>query len=176
MQFDFRTRKITIPLAIVAASFLAGCGVNKFEKEVETETVAVKLSREVQNGDYDLVTTEELKKLLDEKKSMVLVDAMPADSFNKEHIAGAKQFLFPKTELDEWKTSETAEKSKDDYEKLLGDNKDALIVVYCGFVKCARSHNAALWARRLGFQNVKRYAGGIYAWKGAKHKTESSKK
>ncbi|MGD8392295.1 MAG: rhodanese-like domain-containing protein, partial [Desulfobacterales bacterium] len=32
---------------------------NKFEKEVEKETGAVKLVREVQHGGYNVVTTEE---------------------------------------------------------------------------------------------------------------------
>jgi 3-mercaptopyruvate sulfurtransferase SseA len=59
------------------------------------------------------------------------------------------------------------------YETLLGDDKDALIVVYCGFVKCARSHNAAIFAQQLGYTNVKRYAGGIYAWKGSGLPVES---
>ena len=54
----------------------------------------------------------------------------------------------------------------EDYEALLGADKDKLVVVYCGFTACGRSHNAALWARRKGYKNVKRYPGGIYAWKG----------
>jgi thiosulfate/3-mercaptopyruvate sulfurtransferase len=41
---------------------------NKFEKEVEKETGAVKLVREVQRGGYDVVTTEELKKWIDSGK------------------------------------------------------------------------------------------------------------
>ena len=61
-------------------------------------------------------------------------------------------------------------KSLEDYEKLLGEDKDRLIVAYCGFVKCARSHNAAAFARELGYTDVKRFPGGIYAWKGAGHK------
>ena len=96
---------------------MSGCGVNKFEKEVATETVAVKLSREVVNGEYELVTTKELKKLLDDKTPMILIDGMPEESFHKEHIAGAKQFLFPKTVMDEWKTADTADQSEEDYEK-----------------------------------------------------------
>jgi len=42
-------------------------------------------------------------------------------------------------------------------------------VIYCGFVKCTRSHNGAVWARKLGYKNVLRYPGGIFAWKGAKY-------
>ena len=55
-----------IPQAVLSAAalfLLAGCGKNKFEKEVETEAVSVKLTRQVQDGDYDLITAEELKKL-----------------------------------------------------------------------------------------------------------------
>ena len=47
------------------------------------------------------------------------------------------------------------------------EDKDKLVVVYCGFTACGRSHNAALWAKRNGYTNVKRYPGGIFAWKGA---------
>jgi thiosulfate/3-mercaptopyruvate sulfurtransferase len=45
--------------------------------------------------------------------------------------------------------------------------KDKTIVIYCGFVKCTRSHNGAAWAVKLGYTNVYRYPGGIFAWKGA---------
>lgn len=50
-----------------------------------------------------------------------------------------------------------------DFEKMLGTNKDRLIVIYCGFVKCTRSHNGAMWAVKLGYKNVYRYPGGIKA-------------
>jgi rhodanese-related sulfurtransferase len=55
----------------------------------------------------------------------------------------------------------------EDYKRLLGENKDTPVVVYCGFVKCTRSHNGAAWAVKLGYKNVFRYPGGIFAWKGA---------
>ena len=48
-----------------------------------------------------------------------------------------------------------------------GRIKTKMIVVYCGFVKCTRSHNGASWAVKLGYNNVYRYPGGIFAWKGA---------
>ena len=43
---------------------------NKFKQEVEKETTAVKLVREVQRGSYDVVTTEELKTWIDSGKDM----------------------------------------------------------------------------------------------------------
>jgi rhodanese-related sulfurtransferase len=53
--------------------------------------------------------------------------------------------------------------TKDKLEKLLGPDKDRKIVFYCGFTKCTRSHNGALWAVKLGYTNVCRHPGGIKA-------------
>jgi thiosulfate/3-mercaptopyruvate sulfurtransferase len=95
------------------------------------------------------------------------------DAYVKEHIPGANNFLLPKEKMDAWSVEQTGGKSQEDYAALLGEDKKRLIVVYCGFVDCLRSHNGAMWARRLGYENVKRHPGGIYAWKGAGHATES---
>ena len=147
----------------------------KFEDELEKEQAAVKLVREVQNGGYDLITTEELKKMIDEKKDILIVDTMPfEDSYKKEHIPGAIQFLFPIPDMPLWDSKETAGKTVDDYKTLLGVDTDKTIVIYCGFVKCTRSHNGAVWAKKLGYKNVLRYSGGIFAWKGAKYPTQSA--
>lgn len=146
-----------------------------FEKEVENETQAIKLLKDVAQGGYGVVGTAELKQWIDSGKKMVIVDAMPNDSYKEKHVPGAVQFLFPIPEMKEWDTKETGGKTKDDYANLLGDDKEATIVVYCGFVKCTRSHNAAVWAKSLGYKNVYRYPGGIYAWQGAKYPTEATK-
>ncbi|MCP3955001.1 MAG: rhodanese-like domain-containing protein [Desulfobacterales bacterium] len=151
-------------LAATAAAFMK----NKFEKEVEKEQGAVKLVREVQRGGYDVVTTTEIKKWIDDGRSMVLVDTLPYEkSYKKAHVPTAKQFLFPITDMNTWDTRATAGKSKADFKKLLGADKDIPVVIYCGFVKCTRSHNGAAWAVKLGYTNVYRYSGGIFAWKGA---------
>ena len=39
-----------------------------------------------------------------------------------------------------------------------------MIVFYCGFTTCTRSHNGAMWAVKLGYKNVYRYPGGVKAW------------
>lgn len=145
-------------------------GTNKFEAEVEKEKEAVKLLREVERGDYGIVTTEELKKMVDAGTDMVIVDTMPYEaSYKKNHVPGAVQFLFPIPDMTEWDAGETDGKSMEEFEKLLGPDKDKPIIVYCGFVKCTRSHNGAYWARKLGYEKVYRYPGGIYAWKGAEY-------
>ncbi len=146
---------------------------NKFEKEVKMETSAVKLLREVQRGGYGVVKTDELKAWIDEGKEMVIVDTMPFEaSYKKMHVPGAEQFLFPIPEMGTWDAKETDGKSVEDFETLLGSDKNKAIVIYCGFVKCTRSHNGAAWAKKLGYTNVYRYPGGIFAWKGADYPIE----
>lgn len=155
-------------LCLFAASPSFALFDNKFEAEVTTETVAVKLHRDTIAGGYDLLATAELKKMIDEGKDMVIIDTMPyEDSYKKEHVPGALQFLFPIPDMKEWDDKETAGKSQADFEAMLGPDKDKTIVIYCGFVKCTRSHNGAMWAKKLGYKNVYRYPGGIFAWKGA---------
>jgi len=156
---------------------LVGCGQNKFQQEVNIETSGVKLVREVQRGGYDLITASELKELLDKQADIVLIDTMPSvDSYDKEHIPGAINFMFPiADDMTNWDIQMTGGKTKDQYEALLGPEKERQIVVYCGFVKCTRSHIGATWAKMLGYTNVKRFAGGIYAWKGMGFPVNSTK-
>jgi thiosulfate/3-mercaptopyruvate sulfurtransferase len=140
-------------------------------KELETEKIAVTFAREVERGNYKIVSTEELKKWIDEKKDMLIVDTMPfEDSYKKQHIPGAVNFVFPIPEM-----TQLDEKTKAAFEKMLGPNKDRLIVFYCGFTKCTRSHNGAMWAVKLGYKNVYRHPGGIKAWDDADYPIEKVK-
>lgn len=164
--------KRMVMVLMLMVGFLAAGFSNAFAlfgpSEVELETSGIKLAKEVQRGGYNLVSTAELKKWMDEGKSMVIVDTMPyEESYKKEHVKGAVQFLFPIPDMMEWNAKETSGKTVEDFEKLLGPDKDKIIVVYCGFVKCTRSHNGAVWAKKLGYKNVYRYPGGIKAWKEA---------
>lgn len=152
---------------MVLLAALASCGTNLFEAEAELERSAVPLARQTVAGGYALVTAEELAGWLAEKKPLLLVDAMPAADFAREHVPGARNFEFPKEAMEAWDPARTGGKSEADFAALLGEDRERTVVVYCGFVKCARSHNAALWAAQLGFRNVVRFAGGIHAWKGA---------
>ena len=164
-------------LALWSVLITLGCegGINKFEREVETEAAAVKLSRERLAGAYDLITAAELKKKIDAGDEMLIVDTMPLEeSYKNAHVPGAVSFLFDKEVMESWDEAKTGGKSQEDYRALLGEDLDRPIVVYCGFVKCARSHNGAAFAREIGYTNVKRFPGGIYAWKGEGFPTESA--
>ena len=83
-------------VCMVLTLCLAGTGFCFGKKELETEASAVKLLREVERGDYKIVTTDELKAWIDQNKDMVIVDTMPYEaSYKKNHVPGAVQSLFP---------------------------------------------------------------------------------
>ena len=140
------------------------------DKELANEKIAVKFEREVERGGYNVVTTQELKGWLDQKKDMLIVDTMPPDNFRKQHIPGAVNFEIQRhPEL-----TEMSDKMKADFEKLLGPDKDRTIIFYCGFTDCERSHNAGMWAIKLGYKNVYRQPGGIVGWVEAGYPVEKS--
>ncbi len=156
-------RKMILILSLAAALglSLAAPALAMFGTDwAANEDLAVKFQREVARGDYKVVKTDELKGWLDAKKPMLIVDTMPYEaSYQKAHIPGAVCFVFPVKEL---KALDAATKAK--FIKLLGPDKDRRLVFYCGFTKCGRSHNGAMWARRLGYRNVYRCPGGIKTW------------
>jgi thiosulfate/3-mercaptopyruvate sulfurtransferase len=152
---------------ILSGNALAAWG----DKELETEKVAVTFQKEVSRGGYKIVSTPELKGWIDQKKDMLLIDTMPfADSYKKQHIPGAVNFVLPIPEM-----TQMDDNTKAALEKLLGPNKDRLVVFYCGFTKCTRSHNGSMWAVKLGYKNVYRHPGGIKAWAEADYPVEKAK-
>ena len=100
---------------------------------------------------------------------MLIVDTMPfGDSYKKQHIPGAVSFEVQRLpEL----TQMTGEQQAA-FRKALGPDKDRTLVFYCGFTDCERSHNAAMWAIKLGYKNVYRQPGGIKAWADAGYPVE----
>ncbi len=162
----------TVLMVMVCISLMAGRGMAAWgEKNLATEKVAVNFLREVERGGYKVVSTEELKRWVDGKKEMLIVDTMPlADSYKKMHIPGAVQIEFP---IPEMTTMDEGMKSA--LLNVIGQKKDRLIVFYCGFTQCTRSHNAAMWAVKLGYKNVYRHPGGIKSWDEAGYPVESAK-
>lgn len=162
-----RIPTVLLSVTLICIASIIGCGTNKFEQELVTEQAAIKLTGETIDGGYQLVSTKELKQMLDDSAEFLLVDAMPAaDSFNKGHITGAVNFAFPIEVMEGWSDEAMDGRKQEEFQRLLGDDLERKIVVYCGFVKCARSHNAAICALELGYKNVYRYPGGIHAWRG----------
>jgi thiosulfate/3-mercaptopyruvate sulfurtransferase len=165
-------QKIMVMVMLAALLGLVACsGSNMAGKEQDTEKTAVNFCQEVSRGGYKVVPTAELKTWIDQKKPMLIIDTMPFEaSYKKNHIPGAVQFEFPIPEV-----TSLDDAKKASFEKLLGPDKNRLLVFYCGFTKCTRSHNGAMWAVKLGYTNVYRYPGGIKAWMEAGYPVQSVK-
>ena len=103
------------------------------------------------------ISLDDLKKAVAEKK-VVLIDCNGSESFAKGHIPGAIDF----------------EAAKADLAKLLPPDKTALVVAYCGGPKCGAYKAGAEAATKLGYTNVKHFAGGISGWQKAGEKMETA--
>ncbi|MEW5893809.1 MAG: rhodanese-like domain-containing protein [Pseudomonadota bacterium] len=90
-----------------------------------------------------------LKKQLDEKAPLTVIDARPARVFEKGAIPGA--INVPDSAFDK------------NLDKLPAD-KAAPIVVYCGGLECVLSDNVATKLKNLGYTNVKTYPEGYPEW------------
>ena len=100
---------------------------------------------------------------------MLIIDTMPyEDSYKKHHLPGAVHYEFPIPEVKETGRRPPRPSSKSSWEP----DKDKVLVFYCGFTKCTRSHNGAMWAVKLGYKNVYRCPGGIKAWMEAGYPVE----
>ena len=139
----------------------------KLHSELAAEEAAMNLVRDVASGGYDLISTEAIKKKLDAGEDMVIIDTMPEDSYDKNHIPGALGAVLPGTMED------VDPERRGAFVKALGDDKDKPVVIYCGRVSCYRSHVGALIAKEEGFTRVLRHPGGIDAWLEAGYKAES---
>lgn len=95
---------------------------------------------------YEQISSQKAKELMNTEKDYVILDARTQEEFNEGHIDGA--ILMP-----EYEVSTQAEK------ELL--DKDQLILVYCRSGR--RSKIAAQTLVDLGYTNVKEF-GGIIDW------------
>ena len=162
-------------VVVVSLSLIFGCDnpqkVGVTQANIQSEFLVLKNVGEKERGGYELISLKELKAKLDADEDMLVVDTMPYEaSYKKQHIPTAVQFEFPIPEI-----QTIDNEMKKQYRDLLGPDKDKVIVAYCGFVKCGRSHNGAMWAVKLGYTNVYRCLGGIFGWNEAGYPVEAVK-
>lgn len=153
--------------AAPATPAATGVGTAPDGSEVAIEKATMKFINDYQAGGYKLVSTEELNKWVGEKKDMIIIDTMPADFYSKNRIPGALNAELPKTGM-----ADATEEQKAAFIKLLGEDKSKTVVVYCGFVGCARSDVGAVIAKEQGFTDVYRVPGGFIAWQEAGYEVE----
>lgn len=156
---------------IVLASLISGFMVftplqagNSLLKETDTEALALKIAGEVASGGYKLISVKELKDMIDAKEDFVLIDAHPKVEFDLAYIDGATNTGFKSNHVGKWEEDAEDGLTQEAYKKALGTDLSKKIVIYCGFTKCGRSHNAAMWAKAFGYTNIYRAPGGISAW------------
>lgn len=166
--------KIMTSAMLFGALFVASgnsIAADKTFTEIEVQEQAINLALQTIEGDYGLMKTNDLKVLIDSGEDFVLVDAHPRREFVVAYIDGAKNFGFQSKRAGKWEKDLDIDggATQDEYKAILGKDLNKKIVIYCGFTRCGRSHNASMWARSMGYTNVYRAAGGITAWMEAGH-------
>ena len=110
-------------------------------------------------AEFPTITISDLKAAVASQK-VVLLDANGSESWQKGHIPGAIDFAANKANL----------------AGLLPQDKNALVVAYCGNPQCPAYRAAAAAAQKLGYKNIKHLTAGIQGWKDAGEKTEPGSK
>jgi len=106
-----------------------------------------------------VITTEELKKKIDEGGEFYLVDVLSPNSFEARHIPGAKNVPNGPEFLKQ-------------FEEQIKASKDAEIIIYCGSATCMASVQAADMLEKAGYTNVTHYKDGLAGWQNEGYKFE----
>ncbi len=107
--------------------------------------------------DYPRITCEELKQLIDTKKTddIVIVDNQPAESFDEGHIPGAVSLPW----TDEIKPPIRLPRNK-------------TLVMYCPCLEEEDSTDMANKLKQFGYRNFKLLKGGWFRWEELKYPIE----
>jgi rhodanese-related sulfurtransferase len=99
--------------------------------------------------DYRLITTGELKQLLDAGAPMTIIDSRNPEEYQEVHILRAINI---------------PEKKLGDHLAMLPADKASRLVFYCNGVKCGKSKRSAEKVLKLGYDNIFIYAEGMPVW------------
>jgi len=109
--------------------------------------------------DVKEVSTEELKKWIDDGKDFVLLDVLAPASYEARHIPIAKSA--PVGDPDFMEKAEA-----------LIPNKDTIVAAYCSSAQCGASPRAAAQLAEAGYTNVYHYKDGLAGWQDAGYSFE----
>ena len=109
-----------------------------------------------------VVTTLELKSLLDANKEVVVIDVL--DRKTRKTIPGA--YWMPEAGNSRFYRAEQ-DRFSAALQRLSGGNKNRAVVFMCLSSECWESYNASLHALEAGYRDVLWYRGGSNAWEGA---------
>jgi rhodanese-related sulfurtransferase len=106
-------------------------------------------------AEFPEISIGDLKTAMAAQK-VVLLDANGTESWQSGHIPGAIDF----------------NAKEDKLASVLPQDKDVLVVAYCGNPQCPAYRAAAAAAKKLGYKNIKHLVAGIQGWKSAGEKIE----
>ncbi|MDF1812202.1 MAG: rhodanese-like domain-containing protein [Verrucomicrobiales bacterium] len=108
-------------------------------------------------GEYPDISISELEEAI-AKNEVILIDVNGSKSYQKGHIPGAIDFRA----------------NKENIAAALGENKDKLVVAYCGGPSCSAYKAGAKAAEKAGFAKIKHLSAGISGWLQAGKPTEKA--
>lgn len=106
------------------------------------------------------ITREQIRIKMASNEPMIIIEALPQQYFDAEHIPGAINIPH--------------DKIKKMAAEVLPD-KDAFIVVYCASTECQNSNIATQTLHQMGYSNAFEYIEGKQHWINGKRSVESSK-
>ena len=109
------------------------------------------------------ISTEELKKKLDNREKFLLVDVLLQQSYDLQHIPGSISVPYDADFLER-------------FVKVPGAAKDAEIITYCASSGCQLSAIAAHVLMEAGYTNVGHYVDGLVGWNDAGYEFEGEEK
>lgn len=112
-------------------------------------SAVVCLAAEKTKEGFPIITSEQLKGLLDSKEKIVLIDARSTQEYQEAHILTAISIPLSALEKDS---------------SLLTAPKRDRLLFYCNGVKCGKSGKSALIAKSLGYTDISIYADGMPVW------------
>ena len=97
-----------------------------------------------------MVNTAAIRALVNSKTKMIVLDARSGKWDDGKRIPGAKQL--------------SPDATKNDIKKAVGEDKNALIITYCGGPQCPLSSKLAERLKKMGYTNVIEYPEGMPGW------------
>lgn len=126
-------------------------------QEREIAQMQIKHAKE---NNYRLITTKELKDKLESGGDLQIIAAIPRGIYTLGFIKNAKNFEFSNNFSGIWEKDTKG--SKDKFIDFLGDRKKEIIFYDNGENTAI---TAAIWAKKLGYENVAILIGGFKGWK-----------
>ena len=140
-----QARRLLFPLAVMAltAALIMGCAAQKSPRQVMLSSGW---------AFHDIVDAKFVQQYarVPQPDGVMIIDSRPyRPKYVKGHIPTAVSI--PDTQFDQLKDK-------------LPQDKNTLLIFYCGGYKCKLSHKSARKAEKLGYKNVKVFAAGFPAW------------